>query len=268
MVRRSLLAIGLLVMLAATACKPNPVVATGGGGGGGGLLWQADYGRMAPGLSALGPWQAEQEPAPDRIRIVDRPDHGRVMRVELRPGDITDTGGYRANRAEVYARHHTGSRSAPAHEWADPIGSTRWYGFDLYIPAGFVTDPTGLVWESLMQWKGAWGGQPAIALEVKQDRLQLAGASGRNDLGPLAKGRWERLVIGVHFHPDQGWVEVARDGVTVLPRTHRPTMQWRSPGVADPTYLKQGIYRDPRWTVTHVVLYGPLEIGTTKASVL
>ena len=274
----------LLLALLGTACEARQTqAASGGGGGGGHVLWRSEYGRQPVGPSVLGAWQAEQEPAvlgipqPDRIQLVDRPEKGRVMRVELRPygtalgrtdGDVTNTGGYEANRAEVYARHHTGSRSAPAAEWPDPIGSTRWYGVDLFIPNSYTADTTGHMWLSLMQWKGALGGQPAIALEVKRDRLELAGASGRDDLGPIARGRWERIVVGVHLHPDQGWVEVLRDGVTVLDRTSRATMQWRSPGVADPIYLKQGLYRDWDWQTTHVVLYGDTVIGTTKDAVL
>jgi hypothetical protein len=152
------------------------------------------------------------------------------------------------------------------------VHSTRWYGFDLYVPSDFVTDPTGLVWFSLFQWKGVYGGQPAIALEVKTDRLELAGASARNNLGPMKKGQWERIVIGVHFDPtNAGWVEVYRDGVLALPRTYRPTTQYVTVGgqqIVDPTYLKQGIYRDPRWAVTHVLEYGPTSIGLDKSDVL
>ena len=243
-----------------TAAAPAP---------GGQVLWSSTAG-----------WQAEQEPAvlgvvqTDRIRWETH--EGRdAMRVELRPyesaegladGDVTNTGGYLANRAEVYGRHAS-PRTTPPAQWPDPIGSTRWYGVDVYVPSDFVTDTTGRMWISLMQWKGLWGGQPAIALEIKNDRFELAGASGRNDLGAIRKGRWERFVVGVHLHPDSGWVEVHRDGVQVLARTHRPTMQWQSAGVADPIYLKQGIYRHWDWAATHVVWFGATTIGTTKDAV-
>ena len=238
---------------------------------GGSVLWRSTEG-----------WQATQVPAVagalqrDRITTVEDPERGQVMRIELRPfgsaaglrdGDVTNTGGYEANRSEVYARHASPA-STPAAQWPDPIGSTRWYGVDIRLASDFVTDTTGRVWMSVMQWKGLHGGQPAIALEVKNDRFELAGASARNDLGRIRPGVWERFVIGVHFHPDSGWVEVHRDGRQVLPRTYRATQQWQSPGVVDPTYLKQGIYRDTRWMVTHVVEYGPTTIGTTKESVL
>lgn len=192
------------------------------------------------------------------------------MRVELRAGDVTNTGGYRANRAEVYARHAT-PRTTPAEQWADPVGSTRWYGFDLFVPQDFVTDTTGLRWFTLTQWKGLDSGSPPIALEIKNDHLDLGGATGRQNLGPLKPGRWERITVGVHFQPTSaGWVEVYRDGQQALPRTNRPTMNWRTVDgkkVVDPGYLKQGIYRTSAWTVTHVLYFGPVTIGTSHDAV-
>ena len=184
------------------------------------------------------------------------------MRVQLQPGDVVSGG----NRAEVYGRHAS-PRDTPAAQWPDPIGSTRWYGFDLYLPSSFATDPTGLVWLAFTQWKGRDGGQPAIALEIKRDRMEMAGASARNDLGPIKRGQWERIVVGVHFDPtNAGWVEVHRDGVQALGRTNRPTTTYVN-GEPDPIYLKQGLYRSSRWTVPHTLELGPVSIGLSKADV-
>jgi putative cell wall-binding protein len=255
--------------------------------------------RFLPDYVALGAsdvvtpaWHAEQEPQagrggaaqPDRIRLTnDVPGDGTkppgpVLRVELRPyesaegaedGDVTDTGGYLANRAEVYDR--IASRDTPPEAWPDPVGSTRWYGVDLYVPASFATDDSGLVWFSFMQWKGLEGGQPAIAMEIKRDHIDLGGASGRQELGPIKRGAWERLVVGVHFDPGAGgWVEVYRDGAQVLARTSRPTMGYVGSGGeqrVDPTYLKLGIYRSTKWQATHVLYFGPVSIGDTKEDV-
>jgi hypothetical protein len=229
-----------------------------------GLLWRPDYTALTS-LVAPGAWQAEQESAADRIRLVDST-RGRVMRVELRPGDIFTSSGYSANRAEVYARHAS-PRDTPAAQWPDPVGSIRWYGFDLYVPADFVSDPTGLVWFSFTQWKGRDGGSPAIALEIKRDRIEMAGASARNDVGPIKRGQWERIVVGVRIDPtSNGWVEVYRDGVQTLPRTQRPTTTYVN-GQPDPIYLKQGIYRSPKWTATHVLHFGTTSIGRSRADV-
>lgn len=245
------------------------------------LLFQNDYASRGATDTLTPTWQAEQEPAPDRMRLVtDVPGDGRkpagpVLRVELRrfessegrrDGDVVTTGGYSANRAEVYDRH--ARRETPPAQWPDPVGSTRWYGFDLFVPADFVEDDTGVVWFSLLQWKGLDSGQPPIALEIKRGHLDLGGASGRHFLGPLKKGQWERVVVGVHFDPGAaGWVEVYRDGVQVLARTSRPTMNRRADGTVDPAYLKLGIYRSTKWQVTHVLYFGPLSIGTSRDDV-
>lgn len=224
-----------------------------------GLLWRSGYDGLT---SATQVWQYEQEAAADRIQLVDGA-HGRVMRVQLPPGDVVSGG----NRAEVYARHAS-PRDTPGEQWPDPVGSTRWYGFDVYVPADFVADSTGLVWFSFTQWKGRDGGQPAIALEIKRERLEMAGASARNDLGPIKRGQWERIVVGVHIDPTTaGWVEVYRDGVQALARTHRPTTTYVN-GLPDPIYLKQGIYRSSQWTVTHSMEFGPVSIGLSKDDVL
>jgi hypothetical protein len=223
------------------------------------VLFVSDYsGATVPGDV----WQQEEEQAPDRLTLVDT-DHGRVLRAEVRPGDVASGG----NRTEVWGRHAP-SHGTPADQWPDPVGSTRWYGFDVFVPSDFVTDSTGLVWFSLTQWKGRDGGQPAIALEIKRDRLEMAGASARNDLGPIKRGQWERIVVGVHIDPTTaGWVEVYRDGVQALARTNRPTTTYVN-GLPDPIYFKQGIYRSPSWTITHTMDFGPVSIGLSKADVL
>jgi hypothetical protein len=223
-----------------------------------GLLFRSDYaGATAP----EDVWQQEEEAGSDRLTIVDS-DRGKVLRAELRVGDVVSGG----NRAEVYGRHAP-SHTTPADQWPDPIGSTRWYGFDLRLASDWATDPTGLVWLSLTQWKGVNGGQPAIALEVKRDHLELAGASARNDLGVIKPGQWERIVVGVHFDAtNAGWVEVYRDGAMALARTSRPTTTLVN-GQPDPTYFKQGIYRSSGWAVTHVAEYGPVSIGLSQADV-
>ena len=225
----------------------------------GGLLWRSSYDGAT---TARDVWQSEQEAASDRIQLVDGA-HGRVMRVQLEPGDVVSGG----NRAEVYGRHAS-PRTTPAAQWPDPIGSTRWYGFDLYIPNDFVTDPTGLVWFTFTQWKGVEGGSPALALEIKRDRIELAGSSARNDLGAIKRGQWERIVVGVHLDPtSDGWVEAYRDGAQALPRTARPTMGYYA-GEPDAIYLKQGIYRSAAWAVSHTLEFGPMSIGQSKADVL
>lgn len=95
------------------------------------------------------------------------------MRVELRPydgprgkgtGDVTNTGGYLANRSEVYARNAS-PWSTPGSEWPDPLGALRWYRITVLLPSEFALSESSR-WLTLAQWKGFRGGSPPVALEV------------------------------------------------------------------------------------------------------
>jgi hypothetical protein len=230
-------------------------------------------------------WQAAELPSVKGVTQTNRiqqvaapgPAAGRpatpVSRFELRPGDVYTSGGYAANRVEVYGRTAM-PMSTPAAQWPDPVGSVRWYSFSLYVPADFVT-ATDTTWLTFTQWKGLRGGSPPIALEVKRSGLRLGGARTNagliprdGNLGALSKGTWTRLAVGLRFSPDPrtGWVEVWRDGRQVLPRSAVATMDMIN-GQPDPTYFKQGIYRDNRWKCTHVLYFGPTIIGSTRYDV-
>jgi hypothetical protein len=231
-------------------------------------------------------WQAEQRPSTggveqaDRIQEVAAPGpvtgrpSGSVLRFELRPGDVQDSSGYLANRVEVYGRTAT-PMSTPASQWPDPVGSVRWYTLSLYVPSDFVT-ATDSTWLTFTQWKGLNGGSPPVALEIKRDHLRLGGTRTNEgllpndgDLGQVAKGSWTTLAVGLSLSTDSntGWVEVLRDGHAVLPRTHVATMDLID-GRPDPIYLKQGIYRDPSWTSTHVLYMGPVRVGSARPAAL
>jgi hypothetical protein len=232
-------------------------------------------------------WQEYQRPSvngvvqPARIQQVAAPGPaaGRpttpVMRVELRPGDVTNINYRGTHRAEVYGRAPASMWSTPAAQWPDPVGSVRWYSFALYVPAdyAFTTDPYS--WEVITQWKGLRGGSPPISLEIKRDWLRLGGARTNaalipNDgnLGRITRGAWTRITIGLSLSPilGTGWVEVWRDGRLALARTAVATMDTID-GAPDPVYFKQGIYRNDNWPATHVLYFGPTRVGMTRAAV-
>jgi hypothetical protein len=221
-------------------------------------------------------WQAVQQAAAGRLTVVPAPGYaskakprGNVLRVEVRPGELTDTGGYRAARSEVYARHAVPG-STPSERWPDPPGSTRWYEWSLLVPTGhvFATDAR---WLTVIQFKGYRGGSPPLAIEIKRKNLRLGGARTNagvipNDgnLGPIKPGSWTRLRVGIGYATDQsGWVEVWRDGKPVLQQTNVATLDLIN-GQPDPCYLKQGIYRDSRWDVPHVIYFGPVTISEER----
>jgi hypothetical protein len=264
-------------------------------------LFAADYSTASVSAIAHTGWRAEQEPRAagtgptesGRISIVTGsaiPGSGSArptgaMRVELKPyestsgardGDVTVTSGYAANRAEVYGRYpDTPATGTPASDWPDPVGSERWYSFALLVPVGFqfATDSN---WIVLTQWKGLRGGSPPVALEIKRGALRLDGTrtSGRlvpnnGNLGKIVPGRWTRLTVGLKLSPDpaQGWVNVYRDGVEVVPRTTLATMDTTKTAagpVPDPIYLKQGIYRARSWKTDATLYFGPMVVTRTR----
>jgi Polysaccharide lyase len=264
--RQLLLAAGLSVALVAgcgTQAEPDRAPADGQSG----VLFTTDYDQAR---AVQDVWAHVQEPSvdgepqSDRITIAPSPtSEDRVLRVELRPGDVQESGGYEANRAEVYDRHASPGSSTPPEEWPDPVGSVRWYDFTVHLPTDFATADDDK-WLDLTQWKGYRGGSPPLALEVKRNQLRLGGTEGSDSLGRVDKGEWTRLTFGIRWSPDDdGWVEVWRDGELVVERTAGPTMDVVD-DEPDPVYLKQGIYRTKDWDVTHVVYFGPLTIATTR----
>lgn len=229
-------------------------------------------------------WHREQEPAvngvvqTDRIRVVStapgsgtyKPT-GKAIRFENRSyaggsGDVTDTSGYLASRSEVFGRQ-ANPTSTPNSQWPDPEGSTRWYGFPVYLssPWEFATDSK---WMIVTQWKGRSSGSPAIELGIEKGQWRIGGTGGTTTMGPAKSGVWTYMEVGIHFSADAkaGWVEAWMNGQQVIPKTARATMNL-SGGTADPSYLKQGIYRTKAWTSTHVMYLGSTKIGTTKTSV-
>jgi hypothetical protein len=225
-------------------------------------------------------------PEPNRLRFgpapgaADNPFRptGNVARFELEPyyingqpdGDVTNTGGYLANRVEVYDRIAT--RATPAADWPDPVGSTRWYSFSIYIPPDFP-EGTPTQWFDFVQWKGLNTGSPPVAMEIRGSQFVLGGKNSDQHLGSIDPGQWTHFVIGLHFsdRPTTGWATAYRDNTRVV--NHVPTQTMNdytaSSGATevDPNYLKMGIYRSVTWTVTQVIYLSRMTIGKTLASV-
>lgn len=186
-------------------------------------------------------------------------------------GDVNDSGAnYATSRAEVYGRFANSSSDAAA-LWPDAVGSERWYSWNIFIPADYITYENVNQWETLMQFKGQYGGSPPIALDVYHSTYRLGGTRGLyTGLGAMNKGQWDKFIIGMKLSPDPavGWIEVWRNGVQVMARRAQATMDYKSDGVTpDPVYVKQGIYRDSVWTDTHIVYYSPLIVADQSSDV-
>lgn len=242
------------------------------------LLEHFNYEPHAPTNDMELVWQVEQTPddstgteVPERLRMVtgvDVPGSGSkkpvaVYRAEIQEGDSFGDD----ERAECYDRH--GGGGTPAEDWPDPPGSTRWYGFNILIPSGFnFAEDTK--WRVVTQWKGFMSGSPPVALEIKRQTFELVvkNESARHLLlDSISTDTWYRLEIGIKFETDQtGWVRVFLDGEEVLEETASQTLDLDGTDPV-PSYLKQGIYRDPTFSSDDVVYYGPLLLGTSHESV-
>ena len=142
-----------------------------------GLVYATNYGSATGATAAQRCWQRVQVPnslgrrQTSRIELTRAPGsasdprrpNGSVMRVELKPfdggsaqGDVTDTGGYRANRAEVLAR--LDPYGTPAENWPDPVNSTRWYSYSFYLSPDWAFSDEDSHWLDLTQWKGEYSG--------------------------------------------------------------------------------------------------------------
>lgn len=263
----------------APAAQPQPTQ---------GLIWTANYDNAMEANAVSSVWAHVQRPnnpglsGPIRtgsMLIVDNIDvpgsgmyrpTGKCMRVELLPydngnGDVNASND--TSRAEVYDRYPNNASSVTPGNWPDPVDTTRWYGFSVFIPSDFTTSTS--LWFDLLQWKGFRGGSPPQALEIDGSNFELGGTKARRTLGPINKGQWTRFEIGFHWSPvgTSGWVNVFRNGSEVVAQETRATMDYYN-SAPDPVYLKQGIYRSKGWTATHILHFGPTKIGYSHADVI
>jgi hypothetical protein len=153
-----------------------------------------------------------------------------AARFELREGDNPSWGG--GERAEV-ARY----KESTVRE-----GDERWFEFSLMFDPAFpvVNDEYFMV----MQWHGRNDLPPPMGIEVQGDgQLVLTSHFPEGPpmvIGDIARGQWVDYVVHAKFSQarETGWAEVYRNGVLVIPRQSRATMN------SNYDYLKMGLYRD------------------------
>ncbi|MBO9531409.1 MAG: polysaccharide lyase [Solirubrobacteraceae bacterium] len=218
-------------------------------------------------------WQGVHQPAnTERVSIVNgfagMP--GKVLKAEVRPGDKTYTGTYVAERSEVYGRMGTNYKIPTG--YPDPVGSTRWYAFNINLKPGFEVPPHGDTrWVEVTQWKGVNGSVPPIGIMAQWDRLKLKVLRSADqpviDIGGANRGSWIRFSIGVKWSTgNDGWIQVFRDGKEIVPRFSTPTMQIIN-GIPDAVYFKQGIYRGAGFTTTHTAYFSDVKIGSYRPEI-
>lgn len=178
----------------------------------------------------------------DRTVLVDDPDKGKVCRFTVSPGDVPNFGG--GERSEV-AAHMFEARTRE--------GDERWYEFSVKFGEGFRNPSSE--WCIWMQWHPGHGSPPFVLNVLQSGKVSLFDMwQDPEIIAPTTdNGVWHDYVVHARFSNNSanGWVEVWRDGVLVVPRTNHETMASAS------NYLKIGLYRD-RESHTQVIYHtGP-----------
>lgn len=265
------------------------------------VLWWPDYDSVGEegDDTVQGVWFREQEPnnpgsggtiQTDRITIIPPEDVpgtgnykplGNCMKVMLQRKESSsgandgDVQGGSYNRSEVYDRYPSGNASStPPEQWPDPVGAERWYAFSLLLPTDHEFDSTGSKWFTFTQWKQFHGGSPTLAMEINRSNFRIGGTRqgsfpAAGAIGAATTNVWNLFVVGIKWSTSSGsgWIEAYRNGAQVMSRQHVATMDKYS-GVADPIYLKQGIYRTAAWTNVATLYFGPTVVGRKKNDVL
>lgn len=144
-------------------------------------------------------------------------------------------------------------------------GTVQWYTYSATLHNGFPADTDRF--QVILQWhhKGD-SGSPPIAVEVREDRLQLT-AEGEHyeDLGPVGGGDRIDLTMRILFSQDtgKGTVDVWRDGRHVL-------QDYRPPGgtlIDEHNFLKVGYYRSEEIDDFGRLWLHDLRVGRTLDSV-
>jgi hypothetical protein len=150
-------------------------------------------------------------------------------RFELHRGDATVSSSKRAEVSEPTPR--PGARERVE----------RWYGFSIFLPEEWVSDPSA---EILTQWHHAADtGSPPLALGTKDGQWQISRHWENHEEHALPSryetGRWTDWVVHARWSPGtDGLVEAWRDGSEVYCRTGKNKYD-----DGRPVYMKFGIYK-------------------------
>jgi hypothetical protein len=201
----------------------------------------------------------------------------RSVRFELRKGDrairdaVPPRGGL--ERAEM---EQTGLAS-----WA-PVPSERWYGFSIYLPTDWVSDPSP---EIVTQWhqEAGVGGPPPLSIVTRNGEWWIVQRKwGQNDTvyhpaGPCTLGSWTDWVVHVRWagsdDPAAGLLQVWKNGQPVPGFTAKQGRTAEDPIQGNRyTYMKIGIYKwdwfygNPSNTTTRVMFHDEVKIAEGSGS--
>jgi hypothetical protein len=223
-------------------------------------LWDSDFTRSGLSHFQSTPWNQVGAPAPT---LVNSPSTAGARGLQF-----TMPGG--GTRSEVEPATSTFKE-----------GDDRWFGFSVYLPAGFPNQVTS--WQLLTQWKNDGTGSPPLEVTVGKGNLWIFGGYG-HPTGPKSfavpisaadTGRPIDLVFHIVFSrdPARASVNVWRDGTQRITNYH-PTggTLYPNSASANPTgslidYWKMGLYRDPAITQPATYVLERARVGTGYGAV-
>jgi hypothetical protein len=181
------------------------------------------------------------------------------------------TGGSNSLRIEVRSTDPQSSNSIRSEiiQGGDPVGTERWYGFNLYLE-DWVADDAG---ECVFQWHPENSrGTATASLWTSSGRYVFQTNLGGNsvsvytDLGPILSNQWVSWVIHVKWAVDNsGILQVWKNGELVIDR----------PGIAtcppEGTYFKLGINKfgwgiQASASTRRVLYFDEVRIGDEEAT--
>lgn len=143
-------------------------------------------------------------------------------------------------------------------------GDETWTRSSIYLDENF---PAYSSWSLIQQWKVPFEGTPPSQIALQNEDFAIRGVGSESprkylSIGPIARNQRINFDVGHYWHsdPSEGWVEVWRDGVQVLPRTTLKTLEESD----DEVFLSIGHYRSSSNSGTAILWAGSTQITPTN----
>lgn len=212
-------------------------------------VWKGDFE-----TGNLSQWSRTQSVASDRLQVVT---------------DVVREGRY-ALKATVHQGDNpiraSGNRNELVYLTEENPGTEYFYKWSTLFPEGY---PSTNSWQLFAQWhqEGCCGSPPLEFYVVGEELFMRVGGSEGRVLwrGPLMRGHWNDFVLRVKWSsdPNEGFVEMYKDGELVIPKTMAATQF-----SGERNYLKLGLYRDDSISQVGVVYHDGFTMGTSLQDVM
>jgi uncharacterized protein (TIGR03382 family) len=212
-------------------------------------VWKGDFE-----TGNLSQWSRTQSVASDRLLVIS---------------DVVREGSY-ALKATVRQGDNpigaSGNRNEVVYLTEENPGTEYYYKWSTLFPVDY---PSVNTWQLFAQWhqEGCCGSPPLEFYVVGEEMFMRVGGSSGRVLwsGPLMRGHWNDFVLHVKWSsdPNEGFVEMYKDGELVIPKTMAATQFG-----GERNYLKLGLYRDDSISPVGVVYHDGFAMGTSLEDVM